>query len=156
VIILFKKKTKIKEVQTALYYLLYINPDYKSKTPNKDLIEEYFEKFYFARKKFLVNFLSRKQGQRWNGRFKKLFSKNKENHFIELIKNNIKSKQQNEDSSSLINNFSKSSKSKENNEIQPYITEEEKKRQRNQKANADIKNELDNIFNPLLERYKVI
>ena len=69
-----------------MYYLLYINPDYQENMTNKELIEGYFEKFYFARKKFLVNFLSRKQGLRWNGRFKKIFNKYKRENVVNMIK----------------------------------------------------------------------
>ena len=41
------------------------------------MIEKYFEQFYFARKKFMINFLTRNEGKRWHGRFKTLYKKNK-------------------------------------------------------------------------------
>ena len=77
---------KIIEVQTALYYLLYIDPKYHKTREGRDLLEEFFEKHYFARKKFLVNFLTRNQGLRWNGRFKNIFKKNREIEILDMFK----------------------------------------------------------------------
>lgn len=138
-------------MQTALYYLLYINPEYKSDLTNKQLIEEYFEKFYFARKKFLVNFLSRKQGLRWNGRFKKLLRKFKKDHIVDMIKTAKEEPQppveRDNDLAAVLG--------PESNENHEYMSRLERKRQREQKLNREIEQEMDNLFKPLEERFKV-
>jgi len=139
-------------VQTALYYLLYINPDYQENLSNKEMIEQYFEKFYFARKKFLVNFLSRKQGLRWNGRFKKLFDKYKKEHVVHMIKN------ANQDSKKmLMKDFEQKEMTLEKVKRAEtyYMTEREKEQDRKKKSRNEIKKELDNIFNPLINKIKV-
>lgn len=65
--------------------MYYIDEETKNESQNIDMIEEYFEQFYFARKKFMVNFLTRNEGNRWNGRFKELYQRNKVQGVLNLL-----------------------------------------------------------------------
>lgn len=78
------------EVRTALYYLLNFYEDFAVKYGHRDLVTEYFENNFFSQKEFLVNFLSRKQGKRWGGRFKKFIENNRKNFVVDAFKSTKK------------------------------------------------------------------
>lgn len=78
--------TNKKETQTALFYLYYIRPEFQKKNENKNMVSDYFDKHYFSRRQFLLNFLSRNQGDRWNGRFKKFYHRNKMKNILNAFR----------------------------------------------------------------------
>lgn len=136
-------------MQTAIYYLLYIDPKYRSKIKEADPIEKYFELHYFSRKKFLINFLSRNQGMRWNGRFKGVFKNNMHEDFLFFLKKNIRNNNSNQEIEKKKENVEDIVKRKEQKEIKKFARIVKKE---NDKVKVDhIKESLDKIFDPLIK-----
>lgn len=161
-------------MQTALYYLLYVKPEFQTQLSNRELIEEYFEKFYFARKKFLVNFLSRKQGNRWNGRFRRLLNRHRKDQIVHAFQtagaplpqqepqlgqsepgseghpqSNSKSQTRNQGQASAARLIEQPS------EVCEYVSEAEKKQEREQSLRREIDAEMEKLFDPLSRGFKV-
>ena len=109
----------------------------------RNLVEEYFEKNYFSQKEFLVNFFSRKHGMRWNGRFKKFISKNRDTFAVEAFKSSRKDAQTVQKKGKRVEEFS----FQMTNHYQRLQTQNEEKAVRIAKE-KQIKLEIDQLFEP--------
>jgi hypothetical protein len=138
-------------VQTAIYYLLYIDPKYRSKIKEADPLEKYFETHYFSRKKFLINFLSRNQGMRWNGRFRRVFKNNIREDFLFSLTKNLKNTTNNQEDSSKKENVEDIVKRKEQKEIKKFT--KIVKKESNKVKTDHIKESLDKIFDPIIKSH---